>query len=60
MDQLNIIEQIMDFDEKLEEWYIPQLPISQHAHKRQTDEEQEHHNKLALGFNDYDDCNLYL
>ena len=46
----------MDFDEKLEEWFIPQLPISQN-NKRQMEEYAENHNKLAMGFNEFNDYN---
>ncbi len=55
MTQLALIEQLMDFDEKLEEWYIPQFPINP-INKGQIEQESEEPNKLAMGFNDYDEC----
>jgi len=43
----------MDFDERLEEWFIPQLPINQ---AMVSPKEELSHGKLAGGFNDYDEC----
>ena len=49
----------MDFDERLEEWFIPQLPINQSMNKR-VEEDHDSHNKLAVGFNDYDECISFI